>query len=219
MIPTRRHPLPLSLLLIPGLILGGALAVACSAGSTVTAVDADAGPDAGSSTEGASCRVSSECKPGFEQCLGPGAFGGCGVAAGGNCDTDEDCKNVGNPPALDAGADGGDGGEVEAGPPPARLVCAPPGACQQRGSCAPPCTSDQQCGSTPEVPRRCVLSTGKCELVQCSSDAECAVNFRCSDGPVRLCTRRSCTTDAECKGACVDKLCYSGIGKCTPLPQ
>lgn len=209
-------PRPLALFLL--LLLGGALGAACSTGS-----DATAG-DGGTSTEGASCHSSSECKSGFEQCLGPGAFGGCGAAASGDCDTDEDCKSVVRPePVIDSGndaAEAGDAGEVEAGLPPVRRVCAPPGPCQQRGSCVAPCTSDRDCPSTPPAaPQRCALATGKCELVQCSSDAECDVTSRCSDGPVRLCTRRACTTDADCNGACVNGFCSAGLGKCTPLPQ
>lgn len=200
------------------LLLGAALVAACSSASGVGG-GADGGADGGAKTEGASCRLTAECKAGFEQCLGPGEFGGCGAVASGDCDTDEDCSRV--PPTLDGGSDATDDADaaVDAGSTPDRRVCGVRGPCQQRGLCVPACTSDLDCPSTSAERRRCDLATGKCEIVQCSSDAECDASSRCSDGPVRLCTRRACKTDGECPGACVNGGCFATAGKCTPLPQ
>jgi len=43
----------------------------------------------------------------------------------------------------------------------------------------------------------------------CQHDADCANT---------ACTRRRCTTDAPCQGACVDGQCYTMFGCCAPPP-
>ena len=74
--------------------------------------------------------------------------------------------------------------------------------CQDRctaTSCAPgqECDRDGDC-----VPRRCNAST---------ASRVCPMNFSCSAG---VCERAACTSDRDCAGACVDRLCYAALGFC-----
>lgn len=55
-----------------------------------------------------------------------------------------------------------------------------------------------------------------CVVFGVPGDGTCSVDFSCgADG---FCGQTSCTTDAECSGACVKGLCYSTRGSCAFRP-
>ena len=74
------------------------------------------------------------------------------------------------------------------------------------GVCAPQCTANTQCGEAMEC-----TAEQRCRPLSCLSDADCPTNRACTNGH---CSRRACTSDAMCEGACVNGGCYDSLGRC-----
>jgi hypothetical protein len=51
----------------------------------------------------------------------------------------------------------------------------------------------------------------RCEARACASAEECGVNASCNGG---RCSFRSCESDSECSGYCVNRRCYETLGTC-----
>jgi hypothetical protein len=82
-------------------------------------------------------------------------------------------------------------------PPP----CPPP-LCHKQSDCI----GDEYCvpprEANPDMP------------IHCTRNDQCPVNFACS----MTCQRKSCTSDSDCAGFCVNGACYSDIGTCVSTP-
>jgi len=164
------------------------------------------------------------CWPSFEQCrvVSDPAF---------------DCPQLGcaQPPCCDAADDcqamGGD--------------CAPPGTARACGMCNPDpgdcttddecatgdicapmlcaCNGDSQCVAGCTGPSDCEVGTvcaggdhPRCETASCAAADPCPADFDCATSE---CARRSCTSDLECDGYCVEGSCYAAMGECVlPVP-
>ena len=79
------------------------------------------------------------------------------------------------------------------------------GVCNS-GACTPQCTTNASCGEAMEC-----TAEQRCQALSCQSDADCPINRACTNGH---CSRRGCTTDAMCQGACVNGGCYESLGRC-----
>ncbi len=148
---------------------------------------------------GTPCSTNQDCGPGFGlTCRAPGESLGCGACrqGQGDCGSDTDC-------AADAGTSGG------------KLICDPAPStscfCSSTFICVAGCRAKSDCPSNQDCNRR-----HQCQNSCVPGDGTCPVNFSCgTDG---FCGQTSCTTDAECSGACVKGLCYSTRGSCEFLP-
>ena len=157
------------------------------------------GGTGGTPVPGTPCSSNQDCGVGFIlTCRAPGEFLGCGTCLPGqsNCSIDADC-------AADAGTSGG------------KMICDPgPGA-----SCL--CPGTLICVAGCRAKSDCPSSQGCNNLHQCQDtcapgEITCPVDFSCgTDG---FCRRKSCTSDAECSGACVKGACYGTRGSCAYLP-
>jgi hypothetical protein len=237
-------PISLWSALVSAAALGAAALVGCSStGGGVASPDASV--DETGSAEGKGAAPGSECRNNVE-CASPGVcqygfqYTGGGGAAPPRCpDEADDCKTDAEctPTRVDAGA-------TDSGPSPdlgaPRICLAKPGTCSVRRcvegctsdtACGPaekcdlamhrcgtrPCANDAECGpGTASDPVACNLATGLCRIVRCSKDADCGANATCSD---RQCLPKTCTKDDECAGACVNRVCAAGPGKCAELAQ
>ncbi|HET7544229.1 MAG TPA: hypothetical protein VFK05_30370 [Polyangiaceae bacterium] len=79
------------------------------------------------------------------------------------------------------------------------------------GVCVSQCTANAQCGEAMEC-----SSAQRCQPLSCQSDADCPTNRACTNG---YCSRRACTSDAVCQGACVNGGCYDSLGRCFVYTQ
>ena len=70
---------------------------------------------------------------------------------------------------------------------------------------------DDDCGD-PAV--RCAPG-GTCVVFQCETDGECDGNHECTDS--YRCSRKSCTSDTDCAGYCVQSSCYDTPGTCSAM--
>ena len=167
----------------------------------LTACNAGGGGSDGGGIDGgggSGCRKDSDCKSGTS-CLPPGAPRGCGIP--GLCDSqcamDSDCASMSQPVCS----------------VPRMAPCCP---AEQRvrtcirscttGSCAP----NERCGAG-----------GGCEPIPCTAGYACPAQTECRIGDARAdehgCTRRACTSDADCAaGTCIYSLCWTGPGTCEP---
>jgi Cys-rich repeat protein len=139
----------------------------------------------------AGCRSMSDCTGG-QECVAPGASPGCGVCmVGTDCATDAQC--------------------------PSGQVCdTAPCVCTNSGrTCIAGCKSSAECGEGQSC-----TTTHHCAPTPCTGVAQCPTNFTCLFTPAGgQCTRRACTSDADCAGAwCVDGACYGSLGMCTYPP-
>ena len=142
---------------------------------------------------GTPCSTNQDCGPGFAlTCRAPGEFLGCGTCRQGtsNCGSDADC-------AADAGTSGG------------KLICDPMPStscfCSDPFICVAGCRAKSDCPSNQGCNRR-----HQCQNSCVPGDGTCPVDFSC--GAEGFCVQTSCTTDAECSGACVKGFCYSTRG-------
>lgn len=139
------------------------------------------------------CSTASQCSQGGVACEPPGAAPICGGACStqaGDCTSDADCKLRGP-----------------------TLVCDPIAcSCNGQQQCVPGCTKDTDCAAQGEI---CDTATARCVPHTCSLPADCPPNFDCANG---TCARRTCTSDLDCDGYCVDGACFDQTGTCTPLP-
>lgn len=78
--------------------------------------------------------------------------------------------------------------------------------------CLSKCTGDASCGSPLLA---CDTTSGLCGPAACTSTS-CPVNYVCAGA--QGCVRKTCTSDAECSGACVNGSCWGGVGSCSPMP-
>ncbi len=126
--------------------------------------------------------------------------GGCGGAPNGNYCHQPGSGPCGDPCAQSCTADSDcvfmDG------------VCV---LCGASSVCAPKCASNADCetgeGCSPE---------SRCVSLPCAADEDCPANFECSPDPggAQQCTRRSCLSDGDCAGLCVNAICYEQGPSC-----
>ena len=93
-------------------------------------------------------------------------------------------------------------------------ICEPrPCACAAEHACVPGCSESNPC----HTGLACNATTRRCEVVACTTDAQCASTFSCKS---LVCVRRPCTDDTQCGvGACVNGQCFDDRGQCqTPVP-
>jgi hypothetical protein len=181
------------------------LLTACSTSdSSDSAVDASGPSDASTTPSDGGCRKNADCA--YGSCLLPGqdflpSCGGPPPTV--ECSTSADCVK-----ASDAGADAdSDGGTTV-------RVCQP-AACFGR-VCAPPCKQDKDCPLAAVAPSVCDVATGVCLRARCTPSS-CGTDSVCN--PAVGCDHpKSCSSDAECAGACVTGLCVSGPGHCAIPP-
>ena len=169
----------------------GVSVAACSdtAGSTGVGGDGGAGGDSSSHDSGAGCRVDSECdRSRFELCARVEDPQCGGAAPLQECNADAQC--------ADAGAND---------------VCVV-GVCGMR-RCQPRCATNADCASNPPGLLACSATSGQCEAKSCAQSSDCPTNYACD--ATHVCAVKTCTTDAECSGACVGGRCSASAGVCT----
>lgn len=136
------------------------------------------------------CRTTDDCvEPNIGICQSPDAPAMCGI-----------CYEPPNPCTMDS----------ECAMQDPTTICNPP-PCSCGGSeCMPGCMADADCkiGTHCSAGHRCVPNT-------CATKADCPTNFDCTN---MECGRKSCTSDAECSGFCVNGSCYDVAGKCMLPP-
>jgi hypothetical protein len=160
------------------------------------------------------CRWSGNCDSGYQFCLEPGGFLGCGICYPDSiidesyhrCSTDADCHALGDSEVC-----------TELGL--ASATCSP---CNGFVSvCMQGCSGDEECGLGQ------ICEQQRCVGSHCSNDQQCLALFTCAlagDGATSRCMRRPCTTDTDCgDGFCVagrssTGLCYSELGQCVIPP-
>ena len=115
------------------------------------------------------------------------------------------------------------------GPAPCAAAC-PPTECASDSDCQADgpsfiCEGAWQCGECAAGVKICipgcvdasgcnageVCTAHRCVPASCQSDVDCPTDFACAGGS---CGRKTCTTDANCSGYCVEGLCYSAPGTC-----
>lgn len=153
----------------------------------------------GAPMPGTPCSKNQDCGSGFAlMCRAPSEFLGCGACQQGrsNCAMDTDC-------ATDAGASGGK--LICYTAPSTNCFCTSTSICQTGCRGKSDCPSGQDCNVSHQCQKTCV-----------PGDGTCPIDFSCgTDG---FCGRTSCTSDAECSGACVKGSCYSTRGSCDYTP-
>jgi len=146
--------------------------------------------------QGTPCSNHEDCRGNqpFLMCWAPGEFMGCGDCGWGqsDCLTDADCLVY-----VTASS-----GPLICDPAPADICsCRAVKICQRGCRAKSDCPSGQGCTLGHQCQNTCV-----------PGDGTCPVDFSCgADG---FCARTSCTTDAECSGACVKGACYGRPGVC-----
>ena len=131
------------------------------------------------------CRGNEDCTESAASCAPPGSpFCGGAGCLLDPCGIDSDCPTGGGPMVCEIDECCGDKRCVPG--------CVVDTDCEEGFSCTP----DQHC-----VPQPC-------------QDVACPANFDCGDGVVPSCTRRACSCDSECEGACVVGGCYPAPGTC-----
>ncbi len=140
------------------------------------------------------CRGASDCTAG--SCLQPGeqACGGACNPHPNDCTRDDDCRVAAGGAAV--------------------LVCDPvPCSCNGgANACVPGCVTSADC----DEGQTCTPATGRCAATACGPAAPCPLDFDCATG---ACHRRTCTTDVDCDGFCVDGACHGALGAChEPVP-
>jgi hypothetical protein len=96
-------------------------------------------------------------------------------------------------------------------------ICDPKPCCSNATACTLGCTDGSQCPLSGEA---CVA--GRCAPQICSDGDLCPTNSTCMFQGGALsgeCDPKSCTTDADCNGYCVDGFCEDRLGLCyAPAP-
>ena len=112
----------------------------------------------------------------------------------GDCSTDSDCV--------------GDGGSTAG-----TMICAPAprSDCYCNGAmfCVPGCRTNAHCG-----PGQACNSSHSCQNTCVAGDGTCPLNYSC--GASGFCEQKSCKSESECSGFCVNGLCYQTRGTCEP---
>ena len=141
---------------------------------------------------GICCSAAEPCQASTGSCTQPGVTLGCGACntMPGDCTGDAQCSTHGP-----------------------HQICEPiQCSCNGAMACAMGCVDDTPCteGQT------CDLAAARCKPRACSAAAPCPGNFDCTSGS---CARRTCTSDLDCDGYCVDGACFTQRGSCQqPVP-
>jgi hypothetical protein len=166
---------------------------ASSSSSSSTTSSSSSTTSSSSSSSGAlgpgDCRTSADCDPNGGTCYSPGAPTPCGICY----EPPVPCMN-----------------DTECAMQDPTTICNPP-QCSCGGSeCMPGCMSDGDCKAWEYCSpgHRCLPDT-------CSSNADCPTNFECA---TMACARKSCTSDADCNGLCVNSECHDMAGHCMLPP-
>lgn len=105
-------------------------------------------------------------------------------------------------------------GDAECKAQGATFICTPlTCACMGQKTCAPGCTADGMCGAG-----EACSASNHCQAKSCVSAADCPTNFACDGAGAPACQRKSCKSDAACKGYCVNGGCYDMPGTCSFPP-
>jgi hypothetical protein len=151
--------------------------------------DGGGGGGSGGDLPTGQCRQTADCSQPGDTCVSPDFDVGCGACQEPLpeelCVDDQECKGEGEP-----------------------FICAPVQCpCSgQANTCTPGCTSDDDCPAHLECD-----ATNRCSAKSCGGETDCPANYGCSGGS---CARRSCSSDADCEGYCVDGTCYADPGWC-----
>lgn len=136
------------------------------------------------------CNGQADCNPSNTlRCVGPEAGVQCGICdrTPGSCTTDAACDPAGTARICEL------------------ILC----SCIDQRECVPGCAGAAPCGDG----LVCDVPTSRCVPLTCGAAAPCPDNFDCAAGS---CTRRACTSDAQCDGFCVDGACFDALGTCMP---
>jgi hypothetical protein len=175
---------------------GGAGGHGGAAGGHGGASGGNSGRGGAGGANGGPCWSATDC--GAATCAPPGTplCGGACIGVLHPCTTDSDC-------APDAAAPS---------------VCEQvPCSCPAGKGCVAGCTSDGDCPQGQSC-----ASDHHCLPTPCGATSSgCPADFTCnlSGASGGACARKSCQSDAQCSGACVEGLCYGAPGTCRlPLP-
>ncbi|HVT10404.1 MAG TPA: hypothetical protein VHO67_23245 [Polyangia bacterium] len=159
---------------------------------------------------------------------GQNGRGGAGGANGGPCWSANDCGQSATCSPPGASVCGGACIPVQhpchadtdcAGDAATPAVCEDvPCACPSATGCVPGCSTDADCAEGESC-----KSTHHCGPMACGpgTAATCPTDFVCAiiEATAGMCVRKSCSSDAECSGACVSGQCYHAAGNCRlPVP-
>ncbi len=136
------------------------------------------------------CHTNTDCvDPNAAICLSPDADQLCGI-----------CYNPPSPCTADS----------ECAMVDPTTICNKPACSCGESECMPGCVADGDCKAWEHC------SPGhRCLPNACASNADCPVNFECAS---MACARKSCTTDIDCNGHCVNSQCYEMAGHCNLPP-
>ncbi|HEY2407507.1 MAG TPA: hypothetical protein VGI10_15960 [Polyangiaceae bacterium] len=172
---------------------------------------------------GESCTKSADCPSGGAQVAAPGAASVCSANVCKQCASNTDC-----PAAIPAcvtlnGQYGAFAQCLECGLDAdcplasphcvshACVKCATDADCAvgvcTSGACAPACSAQNPC----TAPFTACSAAQRCDAIPCSDSSTCPANGTCTSG---YCARKTCSTDAECSGYCVNLQCYDSLGYC-----
>jgi hypothetical protein len=161
-----------------------------------TASDSDGGNDTGNAASG--CHSSSDCAGG-QVCEWPGVFLGC---PGSNA-----CELLAlDGTVIDPKSIPGCQGDTECADAGEGFICVSPApcSCYVNPYCIQGCTGSSQCEEGQ------VCAAHRCVASPCQTATDCPSNFVCAGS----CSRKTCTTDADCNGFCLGGACYDQIGHC-----
>jgi hypothetical protein len=170
-------------------------------GGTSSTGGPDASADKPPATWGMPCSSQDDCEPStgmYFTCHYPGESPGCPPCRTGpsDCSTDGDCIR--------------DGGSATG-----TMICElqTSGACYCPAAmfCVVGCRTNADCGSG-----QACNQGHSCENTCVAGDGTCPVNTSCATSG--FCRRRSCASDSECSGFCVNGWCYQARGTCAPIP-
>ena len=170
-------------------------------GGTSSTGGPDASADKPAATWGTPCSSQDDCEPSpgmYLTCHTPGESSGCPVCRTGpsDCSIDADCVR--------------DGGSTTG-----TMICElrTSGACYCPPAmfCVVGCRTNADCG-----PGQGCNQVHRCENTCVAGDGTCPVNSSCDTSG--FCRQKSCTSDSECSGFCVNGWCYQARGTCAPIP-
>ena len=137
------------------------------------------------------CRTTEDCTaPQGQTCYSPGEPLPCGACYEPilPCTTDMECANQ-----------------------PSPSICKKAQCSCGASECLPGCMTAADCA----VGEACGQDDHRCKPQTCAASPECPTNFDCQQ---TQCLRKTCATDAECNGNCVNGQCYDMLGSCLLPP-
>lgn len=151
---------------------------------------------------------------------GGGGVGGCRTAA--DCDNGDFCADYTMPPLCggmdDTNFDNLCDVDADCANAGANQICVdtlcvfPHGGAITPKHCRAGCATDADCDGDAGTNLKCTAEH-HCEPASCIASAECSENFMCEGGQ---CVPKTCASDADCGGYCVNGSCYPAIGRCQP---